>query len=314
MLSKIHLLFQSVASKIKRISSVQLPQCECCNRIPFFPYVCVLYVCVCAFGHLYPLRAAPSSADRTTGQSEGIWYGTVELADNLIYPFLPAGVAVSPSPNGGIKLPQSHLRHLDEPLWDLVDVAFIVVHVQYAVKLSVTAHSQLALSAQTRCTFPGESLADCLPCKALHLDVEELSEVAEPFNHLGGHTAVKLDIREVSLEGIGAGISCVEEHELGFLQVAGRQALLGVNSASRQVKLSSVQPSTSSHPPVSPHPPLPLSASMSVASKGGVQVAEQGEWWEGGVRWGVRRELQEGVGAEIVLAGRGEVGELRVVQ
>ncbi len=40
---------------------------------------------------------------------------------------------------------------------------------------------------------PGESLADSLSCKALHLDVEELSEVAEPFNHLGGHAAVKLD-------------------------------------------------------------------------------------------------------------------------
>lgn len=40
---------------------------------------------------------------------------------------------------------------------------------------------------------PGESLADSLACKALHLDVEELSEVTEPFNHLGGHTAIKLD-------------------------------------------------------------------------------------------------------------------------
>lgn len=40
---------------------------------------------------------------------------------------------------------------------------------------------------------PAESLADGLSGKALHLDVEELSEVAEPFNHLGGHAAVKLD-------------------------------------------------------------------------------------------------------------------------
>lgn len=37
----------------------------------------------------------------------------------------------------------------------LVDVTFIIVHVQYAVKLCITAHSQLALSAQTSCTFPG---------------------------------------------------------------------------------------------------------------------------------------------------------------
>ena len=37
-----------------------------------------------------------------------------------------------------------------------------------------------------------------------------------------------LDIRKVSLERVGAGIAGVEEHELGFLQMAGRQSLLGV--------------------------------------------------------------------------------------
>lgn len=46
---------------------------------------------------------------------------------------------------------------------------------------------------------PAEGLADGLTCEALHLDVEELSEVAEPFNHLGGHAAVKLDSREEKL-------------------------------------------------------------------------------------------------------------------
>lgn len=39
---------------------------------------------------------------------------------------------------------------------------------------------------------PCQSLADRLPGEALHLDVEELSEVAEPLNHLGVHAAVKL--------------------------------------------------------------------------------------------------------------------------
>lgn len=43
---------------------------------------------------------------------------------------------------------------------------------------------------------PSKRLTDSLSRKSLHLDVEELSEVAEPFNHLGGHTAVKLDSRE----------------------------------------------------------------------------------------------------------------------
>lgn len=40
---------------------------------------------------------------------------------------------------------------------------------------------------------PGESLADSLSGESLHLDVEELSEVTEPLNHLGGHAAVELD-------------------------------------------------------------------------------------------------------------------------
>lgn len=51
-------------------------------------------------------------------------------------------------------------------------------------------------SASLKPNWPGESLAHSLSSKSLHLDVEELSEVTEPFNHLGGHTAVKLDSGE----------------------------------------------------------------------------------------------------------------------
>ncbi|TNN34213.1 hypothetical protein EYF80_055625 [Liparis tanakae] len=83
--------------------------------------------------------------------------------------------------------------------------------------------------------------------------------------------------------------------------------VIGFNS----VELSSVHPS-SSHPSVSPHPSL--SASVSVAPEGGVEVAEQGERRERGVRRGVSGELQEGVGVQIVLAGRMEVGQLGVVK
>lgn len=46
------------------------------------------------------MKVVGSSADRTAGQSEGVGHRTVELTDDLIYPFLPAGVAVPPSPNG----------------------------------------------------------------------------------------------------------------------------------------------------------------------------------------------------------------------
>lgn len=54
------------------------------------------------------------------------------------------------------------------------------------------------VDVRTEWNQPGERLADGLTCKAFHLDVEELSEVAEPFDHLGGHAAVELDSREES--------------------------------------------------------------------------------------------------------------------
>lgn len=37
-----------------------------------------------------------------------------------------------------------------------------------------------------------------------------------------------LDIGEVRLEGVGAWVAGVEEHELGFLQMTGRQSFLSV--------------------------------------------------------------------------------------
>lgn len=71
----------------------------------------------------------------------------------------------------------------------LVDVTFIIVHVQYAVKLCVTAHSQLALSAQTSWTIPGK-----------HRHTSRLSAGANIHNHYsailqcwGCTTRAKLD-------------------------------------------------------------------------------------------------------------------------
>lgn len=78
------------------------------------------YTCICgACGYRYKEKAVGPSADRTTRQSESIWDWTVEFANYFIYPLLPAGVAVSPSPNGWVELPQSHLGHLNKPLRDL---------------------------------------------------------------------------------------------------------------------------------------------------------------------------------------------------
>lgn len=71
----------------------------------------------------------------------------------------------------------------------------------------------------------------------------------------GGYT--HLDVGEVCLERIGAGIASVEEHELGFLQVAGRQALLGVYM--RPVKDMSFYTHTHKQlPHPHPHYSLPL--------------------------------------------------------
>lgn len=61
------------------------------------------------FLHASTSRSGIRSAHGAAGQSEGVWDGTVQLADNLVDSFLPTGVAVPPSPNGGVELPQSHL-------------------------------------------------------------------------------------------------------------------------------------------------------------------------------------------------------------
>ena len=66
------------------------------------------------------LLCVEGSAHGTARQSEGVWDGAVQLTDDLIYSFLPARVRVPPVVNSRIKLPQSHLGHLDELLRDLV--------------------------------------------------------------------------------------------------------------------------------------------------------------------------------------------------
>lgn len=45
----------------------------------------------------------------------------------------------------------------------------------------------------------------------------------------GNMVNTHLDIREVGLECVGAGIAGIKEHELSFLQMTGRQTLLGVH-------------------------------------------------------------------------------------
>lgn len=97
-----------------------VPTWNCTDKIP--PLSLRFCACVCAFGSSMSGIRVPvawASADGTTRQSEGIWYRTVKLTNDFINPLLPAGVAVSASPNGWVKLPQGHLGHLDEPLWDL---------------------------------------------------------------------------------------------------------------------------------------------------------------------------------------------------
>lgn len=70
-----------------------LTVCECFNTIPF------LLVSLCVYAFIL-IHVDQSSANRTTWQSEGIWYRTVKLTNDFIDSFLPAGVAVSPSPDG----------------------------------------------------------------------------------------------------------------------------------------------------------------------------------------------------------------------
>lgn len=58
-----------------------------------------------------------------------------------------------------------------------------------------------------------------------------------------------LDVRKVRLECVGAGVSSVEEHELCFLQMAGRQALLGVGMRTVKETFFYTQTNTNPSPP-----------------------------------------------------------------
>ena len=52
-------------------------------------------------------------------QAEAVRNGAVQLTDDLIDGFLPAGVSVTSTMDGIEELPQSQLGHLHEPLRDL---------------------------------------------------------------------------------------------------------------------------------------------------------------------------------------------------
>lgn len=109
-------IMNELNSRLEWITSYQFSQCVNASiKFPFFSR----WVCVLCMHFMYQGKVVWASANRTTRQPEGIWYRTVKLTDDFIYAFLPAGVAVSPSPNGRVKLPQSHFWYLDKPLWDL---------------------------------------------------------------------------------------------------------------------------------------------------------------------------------------------------
>ena len=52
---------------------------------------------------------------------------------------------------------------------------------------------------------------------------EELPEVGEPLDELGGVVLVELDVREVHLDDGGGGVAHPEEHQLGLPQVHRRE-------------------------------------------------------------------------------------------
>lgn len=64
-------------------------------------------------------------------------------------------------------------------------IGFVVVHVEGSVEFTVPSDGQF-ISA-------GHPIIDGLPGILLHLDVVELSEVAEPLDELGGNAPVELE-------------------------------------------------------------------------------------------------------------------------
>lgn len=106
--------------------------------------------------------------------------------------------------DGGEEFSERDLGHLEESVWDLKVVGFVVVQVEHAEELRVSAHAQLLVA--------GHPLSERLASELLHLDVEELAEITEPLDELGGDAAIELYVWEEDLQGVGAGVARVEEH------------------------------------------------------------------------------------------------------
>lgn len=63
-------------------------------------------------------------------------------------------------------------------------ICFVVVHVEGSVQFTVSGDGQLFCA--------GDPIIDGLTCVLLHLNVVKLTEIAEPFDELGGNASVEL--------------------------------------------------------------------------------------------------------------------------
>lgn len=109
---------------------------------------------------------------------------TVQFADDFVDSFLPGGVRVFGEGNGTEELLKSDFGDLQEPVWNLEVVGFIVVHVEGA--------EELGLSGDGYVFDIINAVYDGLTSELLHLDVVELSEVTEPLDQLRRDAAIEL--------------------------------------------------------------------------------------------------------------------------